>query len=253
LIGKEENIPCSSSKYRPARILSYLLDGSVLVLPIFLTACFYGQGNIFAGAISFVISIFFASLLPYSFIVFLYKKGVIDDLHMPKRKDRMLPIIVSLSSLIAGYACLELMSSPVMVKNIFILYIFNLTVMGLVTLWWKISFHASYATLFSVIFIYVYGIAALPVLVLVPAVAWARVVMNRHTIAQVAAGTLVTGALSAFLLYSNLYYTSYIRPMVIFDILKLSITGNLDMGMFLTVIFFMLAWRFRKTDMGCQA
>lgn len=253
MIGKEENIPCSSSKYRPARILSYLLDGSVLVLPIFLTACFYGQKDIRAGAISFIISIFFASLLPYSFIVFLYKKGVIDDLHMPKRKDRMLPIIVSLSSLIAGYACLEIIDSPVMVKNIFILYIFNLTVMGLVTLWWKISFHASYVTLFSVIFIYVYGIAALPVLVLVPAVAWARVVMNRHTVAQVAAGTLVTGALSAFLLYSDLHYASYIRPMVIFDLLRLSFAGNMDMGMFLTVIFFILAWRFTKTDIVPQA
>jgi len=235
LIGKEENIPCSSSKYRPARILSYLLDGSVLVLPIFLTACFYGQKDIRAGAISFIISIFFASLLPYSFIVFLYKKGVIDDLHMPKRKDRMLPIIVSLSSLIAGYACLEIIDSPVMVKNIFILYIFNLTVMGLVTLWWKISFHASYVTLFSVIFIYVYGIAALPVLVLVPAVAWAR------------------GALSAFLLYSDLHYAGYIRPMVIFDLLRLSFAGNMDMGMFLTVIFFILAWRFTKTDIVPQA
>lgn len=125
--------------------------------------------------------------------------------------------------------------------------------MGLVTLWWKISFHASYVTLFSVIFIYVYGIAALPVLVLVPAVAWARVVMNRHTVAQVAAGTLVTGGLSAYLLYSDLHYASYIRPMVIFDLLRLSLAGNIDMGMFLTVIFFILALRFRKTDIGRQA
>lgn len=250
MIGREENIRCNSSIYKSAKIISFLFDGSVLVFPIFLTICFHTQDNISKGVVCFLISIFFTSILPYSFIVFLYKKGVINDLHLPRRKDRVLPIIVSLLSLLTGYLFLDMAAgSFFLIRHIFFIYIINLAIIGLITIWWKISFHASYVALFSVIFLYIYGTAALPALLLIPLIGWARVVMKRHTISQVIAGTFLTGTLSATTLYFKDYYRGLrLRSDVIIDIFRISFTGNMNISIILTAFFIVLANQFQRTQ-----
>jgi membrane-associated phospholipid phosphatase len=101
-----------------------------------------------------------------------------------------------------------------------------------------------------VVFLYIYGKIAFPLLLLIPLVCWARVILKRHTIAQVIVGTLLTGVLSIFILYYSHLYIRFIRPNVIFDILGLSITGNINISMFFTVLFIVLASQFRKAQIN---
>jgi membrane-associated phospholipid phosphatase len=71
-----------------------------------------------------------------------------------------------------------------------IMTVFSGTIMMIITLWWKISMHASslggVATMLTVL----YGAVMLPLFVLLVLVSWSRVALRRHTVPQVIAGSL---------------------------------------------------------------
>ena len=69
-------------------------------------------------------------------------------------------------------------------------------IMMITTLWWKISIHASSLAGAATMLTALYGVMMLPAFLLLPLVDWSRVVLGRHTIAQVVVGSLVSMALA---------------------------------------------------------
>jgi len=67
-----------------------------------------------------------------------------------------------------------------------------LAVAAFLNRWIKISGHVAFATLSGVIFARVHLVYALPMLVIVPVLAWSRLELRRHTLREVVAG-FVTG------------------------------------------------------------
>ncbi|MCI2238086.1 hypothetical protein MN205_06225 [Kineococcus sp. TRM81007] len=65
---------------------------------------------------------------------------------------------------------------------------------AVVSRWWKISMHSMVVT-GSVVLLVVLDVRLVPMLVLVPAVCWARLVTSAHTPAQLAAGAVVGAVL----------------------------------------------------------
>jgi len=61
----------------------------------------------------------------------------------------------------------------------------------LITMYWKISGHGAAIASLTVFICGLYGSLAAPVLLAIPLVAWARVRLHRHTLAQTVAGSLV--------------------------------------------------------------
>ena len=72
--------------------------------------------------------------------------------------------------------------------------------MMIVTLWWKISIHASSLAAAATLLTALYGNIVLPVFVLLAALCWSRVVLRRHTVGQVVAGSLVSIVLTTLIL-----------------------------------------------------
>jgi membrane-associated phospholipid phosphatase len=70
-------------------------------------------------------------------------------------------------------------------------------VLAVVSAFWKMSGHASALAAAVVIAILMFGPAWLPLLLLVPAVGWSRLVLRAHTLAQVIAGSLFGGVVIA--------------------------------------------------------
>jgi membrane-associated phospholipid phosphatase len=64
--------------------------------------------------------------------------------------------------------------------------------MMVTTLWWKISIHASSLAGAATLLTALYGAMMLPAFLLLPLVGWSRVVLGRHTVAQVVVGSLVS-------------------------------------------------------------
>jgi membrane-associated phospholipid phosphatase len=191
---------------RFAKVISYMFDGSALVLPMFFAACFYKQENFMKMLPSFIVSSLFAAFIPYFFILFLYKFRKLNDLHIPKRKQRMLPLLVVNVSVFAGLPFLLLTDPSKMMRSVYTIYMIGLPVVTLITLFWKISFHSSFITMFSIVSLIIFGGWAVFTILLIPLVGWARLKLKRHTPVQVFCG----GALTGVIALSVFYYAGYL-------------------------------------------
>ena len=178
-----------------------MFDGSVLVLPVFLAVCFYGKQNPAAIIPSFLIAIIFTAIIPYMAILLLYKTGKVSDLQIPKRKERLFPLLVVNICVIAGFFALIYMQPEKLLLSVYMIYLLVLPAISLITLFWKISFHASYITLFSIVYLVVFGKWAMLTILLIPLVGWSRIKLKRHTIAQVLGGIAVIGIISLTVFY----------------------------------------------------
>lgn len=191
-----------------ARIVSYVFDGSVLATPVFAATCFYNQENAKAAFPSFMTATVFAALIPYFFILFLYRKGKISDLQIPSRKERLLPLLIINLSVIAGFFILIYLKPERLLVSVYAVYLLGLPAVSLVTLFWKISFHATYITLFSFVYLIVFGKWAIFTLLFIPLVGWSRIKLKRHTTAQVIAGISVIAIISLTVFYITGFLTT---------------------------------------------
>ncbi|MFB7800429.1 hypothetical protein [Isoptericola sp. NPDC056134] len=137
----------------------------------------------------------FVSLLPYLVVIIGVRRGVWRDRMLTTRRERIIPLISNVSFAVAGLVVLALSPAPRELPAFLGAAIATQAVLFLVTLVWKISFHSGVAAGMLVItgLEFGWGIAlCLAPLVLV--IAWSRVQLREHTVAQVVAGAPV-GAL----------------------------------------------------------
>lgn len=191
---------------RFAKAVSYVFDGSTLVLPMFFAACFYKQDNFMKMLPSFIVSSLFAAFIPYFFILYLYKFRKLNDLHIPKRRERLLPLAVVNISILAGLPVLLLTDPSKIMKTVYTIYLIGIPIVTLITMFWKISFHSSFITMFSIVFLVIFGGWAVFTILLIPLVSWARLKLGRHTPAQVFYGIALLGIISL----SVFYYAGYL-------------------------------------------
>ena len=188
-----------------ARIVSWVFDGSVLALPVFIAASFYKMNDFSRMMPSFLVAIFFIALLPYTLILILYKSGKLSELQMPKRKERLLPLLAVNLSIFTGFLILTFTSPGNVLKTVYMVYILGLPSLSIITLFYKISFHASYITMFSITYIMIFGKWAIFTLLLIPVVCWSRVHLKRHTPGQVLLGAGLTATASGTVFAANGY------------------------------------------------
>jgi membrane-associated phospholipid phosphatase len=140
-------------------------------------------------------------LLPVLYIAWMVRRGSISDIHMRLREERLRPFLVSMFCTGLAWGALRLMGAPSVVPLVAIVTLAQLAAMAAITLVWQISIHAMSITSAVVATGLLFGVGpALVVFPLVPLVGAARLKLNRHTPAQVVAGTLV-GALVTVALY----------------------------------------------------
>jgi len=150
--------------------------------------------------LSLAVLVLFFSVLPIWDINRRIKKGIVGDAHISKREDRIKPFLFSLSCAMAGLAALYLIDAPDMVKAVSWTVVLTGAAITAVTAIWKISLHAAGISSIASVLLILYGYLALPAVALVPIVFWARLVLKKHTPAQLAAGSLlaVSVALGVF-------------------------------------------------------
>jgi membrane-associated phospholipid phosphatase len=130
-----------------------------------------------------------AVLTPLLYVVWLLHRGVITDLDMQLREQRIRPLIFTIACSGLGWLLLALGRAPVqMVALAGALWIQTAIILG-ITLRWKISVHCASAAGAAAVAWSLFG-TPLPLLV-VPIIAWSRVRLRRHTMAQTVAGTLL--------------------------------------------------------------
>jgi membrane-associated phospholipid phosphatase len=183
-----------------ARHVSNILAPATISLPFILLVAFYQAQDKLSALIYACITLFFLSIGPLLYIIIGVRLGKLSDIDVSRRSQRFGPFIFGIASTMIGWFILTLTNGPRNLQTVMIITIFSGIIMMLITLWWKISMHASslggVATMLTVL----YGAVMLPLFVLLVLVSWSRVVLRRHTVPQVIAGSLAGIVLSLIIL-----------------------------------------------------
>ena len=139
------------------------------------------------------------ALPPLGYIFWLVSIGQLEDIYMPERRSRLGPLTVLMVWLLICLGLMRYWEAPTIVEMFVLATTVLVGILGLVTLFWKISFHGATITAAATATLLVAGSSAWPVMLLVPLVGWARVRLRRHTTGQVICGSLIGALIAVFL------------------------------------------------------
>ncbi len=139
---------------------------------------------------------FLAALIALSclFVLSLRRSGLVSTLDLRARSERLAPSLFASASAFTAWLLLARAGVGQVVANLALAVAVQFVVLTVVTLRWKISYHAAFAaTVFATAI--ALGLSAyVPALgIMVLLVAWSRVRLGQHSPSQVAAG-LASGA-----------------------------------------------------------
>jgi membrane-associated phospholipid phosphatase len=185
---------------RIARLVSNILAPASISLPFIVLVALYHAQNVMRALLYAGITLFFLSLGPFIYILIAVRVGKISDVDVSRRTERAGPFLFGISSVLAGWLVLILLHGPENLQTLLFITAVSGIVMMVTTLWWKISIHSSSMGGVATILTAFYGAVMLPTFLLLILVSWSRVVLRRHTVSQVIAGSLVSIALTLLIL-----------------------------------------------------
>jgi membrane-associated phospholipid phosphatase len=190
----------NTKRIRIARHVSNMLAPATISLPFILLVAFYKASDKLSALIYACITLFFLSVGPLLYIFIGVRLGILSDIDVSRRSQRIGPFIFGIVSAMIGWLVLTHTNGPRNLQTVMIITIFSGIIMMMVTFWWKISMHASSLSGVATMLTVLYGAVMLPLFVLLMLVSWSRVVLRRHTIPQVIAGSLAGIVLSLIIL-----------------------------------------------------
>jgi membrane-associated phospholipid phosphatase len=180
---------------RLAESISLALNPILLLPVVFLIGLFFTSFPDKTSEMRWLGIILFSNfLIPIWLVFYLDQRGVVLDDSLEnkflfkKRLIALLPIsIILLLEVI--YMFLTHINEPLLA--ILLSSFFITLVGGLVSYYWKISAHAIGLSTFITILSLLIGPWALLGVIVIPFLAWARLILNRHTSLQLIAGTII--------------------------------------------------------------
>jgi membrane-associated phospholipid phosphatase len=143
------------------------------------------------------ISVVFASLIPIGYLLNLKRRGKIREMEIIERHRRYIPFLLGLFNYFIGFLILLALGAPRLVSGVMLFHATNTLFVLFVTLRWKISAHAVGISGPLMVLSFRFGSCVLPFYILVPLIGASRVVLKRHTVAQVIVGMLAGLGLTA--------------------------------------------------------
>ena len=184
-------------RVRCARLVSNILAPSTISLPFVLLVSLYHTQSTKSALLFACLTLFFLTLGPMIYIIIGVRKGWLSDVDVSRRTERAGPFLFGISSVALGLLLLHYVNAPRNLETLLLITTISGVIMLMVTMWWKISIHASSMAGAATMLTALYGAAMLPTFLLLILVSWSRVVLRRHTTAQVIAGSLLSIVLSA--------------------------------------------------------
>jgi membrane-associated phospholipid phosphatase len=125
---------------------------------------------------------------PILYLISLLRRGTVSDLDVQIRTERWRPLLAAqLGMGIALGIFIARGAPPLMIALAGGLLAYT-TLAFTITLWWKISMHSAAAAAIAALVVTQVGAPAFPLLAGIPLMAWARIRLKRHTLAQTIAG-----------------------------------------------------------------
>ncbi len=180
-----------SSRRTVAKIVTELFSPAVVVVLLPLAVAWQATGHRVGVTLLWGLLVaVFSSVLPMAFIIFGARRGRWDGHHVRNREARLLPLSLCGVSTAVGLAIMLLGRAPRDLIALDIAMLITLAVCILITQLWKISIHASVAAGAVATVVLLYGPWLLLLILPLVLVAWSRVQLSDHTVAQVIVGAL---------------------------------------------------------------
>ncbi len=175
-----------------ARLLSNVVSPPV-VTAVFGFAIAWEDSSFWAGVLHAAIYGALVCLLPMACVVYLLKRGRIQDLHMSNAPhQRRLPYLVSFVCALAAFLIFYAWGVSPMLSALAACNVLGLAALGVINHFWLVSNHTASITMVAAFSAQVFGwhtaIWSLP---LVGLVTWSRWLLRKHTLAQLAVGFVV--------------------------------------------------------------
>ncbi|MGA4842156.1 hypothetical protein [Streptomyces sp. G45] len=188
--------PDTTSELHIARFITDGLDPKNVIIAVSLLTGLAQQDPL-VGLAWGAEAIVFAALIPIAYIKYGIRSGKWADRHVGDRRRRLLLIPVIMASVGAGIGGMLWLDAPRQMLALVVAMLATLAVLLPVTVFWKISVHTSVAAGSLAILATAYGALVWLAAPLVAVIAWSRVALRAHTVAQTIAGgclgTIVAG------------------------------------------------------------
>nr|BBH94432.1 hypothetical protein KTA_26310 [Thermogemmatispora argillosa] len=177
---------------RLARGISIVLSPAAISVPFVLLVALYRSSSLWPALGFALLTLGFVCAGPLLYVVLSLRLGLVSDLDLTRRHERWHPFLFCLLSYGLGLLFLLLLHAPRSLELILGLTLVVGLLLLVITLWWKISIHAAALAGAATVLTALYGLIFLPSFLLLVLVCWSRVVLGRHTLAQVVSGALLS-------------------------------------------------------------
>ena len=186
---------------RIANLTSNILNPFLVSLVLILLLSFKSTSSALDAVKWLLISIAVSILPVFGVIIYLVRSQKLENAFINVRKQRTK--IYLLASVCAGVGCIILpyLEAPPTLIATFVAGFSAVVVFMCINFLWKISLHTALITASVAILIILYGSIAAITIVLVPLIAWARIELKHHSLAQVAAGALLAALIVVVVFY----------------------------------------------------
>jgi membrane-associated phospholipid phosphatase len=186
---------------RIANLTSNILNPFLIGLILIVLASFEATTSVF-DTIKWSLILTVLSVLPiFLFVVYLVRHDRLDSIFANVREQRTKVYVLAI--ILAVVSCIILLSlkAPLMLLAAFVASLSANAIFMLVNLRWKISVHTGFITAAVTLLFILYGLTSLASIVLIPLVAWARIELEHHSLAQVFTGALLAIAIVVAVFY----------------------------------------------------
>lgn len=125
-----------------ARAVSIVCAPPVMMLPVAGLASWH-DANGTATLTSVVTLVVTTAVLPTVFVYAAYLAGLISSPDMPRRAERLQPALFATLCAVAAYPLLQRIEAPTLFLSLDAALAVQMALLGIVTIWWKISYHAA--------------------------------------------------------------------------------------------------------------
>jgi glucan phosphoethanolaminetransferase (alkaline phosphatase superfamily) len=195
-------VSAADIRHRTARGASTVLAPAPVAGLVLLIAAARSTSTSAEFGIIAAVAIGWAVLLPRLCIEYGVQRGWWSQSHLPRRQERALPLAVGAVCVVTAILLVQVAGAPRAVTASLGAMACVLAIALIATMIWKVSLHAAAMAGAVVIVSQLLGAMCILLVPLVVLVAWSRLELREHTLAQVGAGVVVgvVGSMQAYLL-----------------------------------------------------
>jgi len=192
-----------------ARLISVLFVPPSFTIIIFTIFAFVLEQNQVNSFILISTAMVFGFILPVIMFAAFRRKGLIADIDAKIKEERTFPFTLSVVFYILGLLILIYYRINIISIAFWFCYISNTLLVVIINKSWKISAHMMGVSGPFAALVYVFGLTALPFLVLFILIGWSRIKLECHNLSQVLAGAFLAFISTYIQMYFIIKYFGY--------------------------------------------